>query len=145
MALSKKMLQAMDISDDKIEQIIEAHRDTINGLTAERDELKESVDKYKAEAAKLSGVEKDLTKAQAKLEEAEETAQKLKEVQKAFDDFKAEVNVKAEQAAKEKAYRELLKSAGVSDKRLDAVLKVTDLSEVELDKVIYAFIIDFST
>ena len=43
--------------------------------------------------------------------------------------------MKAEQikASKTKAYKELLKKAGVSDKRIDSVLKVTAIDEIELD------------
>ena len=133
MALTKKMLLAMDLTEDKIEQIIEAHRATINGLTDERDALKADVEKYKAQADKAASVEKDLLKAQAKLEDAEKTAEKLKALQDEFDNYKADVDAKATKASKEKAYRELLKEAGVSEKRFDAIVKIADLSGVELD------------
>ena len=133
MALTKKMLLAMDLTEDKIEQIIEAHRATINGLTDERDALKADVEKYKAQAEKASSVEKDLLKAQAKLEDAEKTAEKLKALQDEYDKYKADVDAKATKASKEKAYRELLKEAGVSEKRFDAIVKIADLSSVELD------------
>ena len=134
MALTQKMLQAMDIPSDKIEQIIEAHRDTINGLTAERDALKADIDKYKAEAAELAGVKKELVKAQAKLEDAESTANDFKALKEEYKAFKADVETKASTAAKEKAYRALLAEAGVPDKRCDAIIRVTDLSKVEIDK-----------
>lgn len=134
MALTKKMLQAMDLTEDKIDQIIEAHRSTINGLTDERDALKADVEKYKAEAERLASVEKDLVKAQAKLEDAEKTSEKLKALQSEYEDYKADVNAKATQAQKEKAYKELLKEAGVSEKRYESIIKVSDLSGVEIDK-----------
>lgn len=134
MALTKKMLQAMDLTEDKIDQIIEAHRSTINGLTDERDALKADVEKYKTEAERLASVEKDLVKAQAKLEDAEKTSEKLKALQSEYEDYKADVNAKATQAQKEKAYKELLKEAGVSEKRYESIIKVSDLSGVEIDK-----------
>lgn len=134
MALTKKMLQAMDISDEKIEQIIDAHRNSINGLTDERDSLKAELDKQKADIDKLKSVEKELVKAQAKVEELEEAQKKYKDLKDEFDAYKADIDAKNILAGKEKAYKDLLKKAGVSDKRLDSILKITDLKDFELDK-----------
>lgn len=133
MALTKKMLQAMEISEDKIDQIIEAHRDTINGLTAERDTLKADLEKAQAESQRLSNVEKELVKAQAKAEEADVTANRLKTLQDEYDKYKADMKAKTEHDAKEKAYKALLTKAGIPEKRHDAILKVSDLSDFEID------------
>lgn len=51
-----------------------------------------------------------------------------------FDTFKGEQAKKESRAAKEKAYRALLKEAGVSEKRIETVLKVSDIDGVELDE-----------
>ena len=51
-----------------------------------------------------------------------------------FDTFKGEQAKKESHAAKEKAYRALLKEAGVSEKRIETVLKVSDIDSVELDE-----------
>lgn len=40
MPLTRKMLKAMGIEEDKIEQIIEAHADTVDALRDERDGYK---------------------------------------------------------------------------------------------------------
>lgn len=133
MALTRKMLQAMDISDDKIDQIIDAHKSTISGLTDERDKLIEERDKLKTENTRLANVEKDLVKAQAKLDDAADSAQKLTDLQKQFDEYKADVDAKAKAASKTAAYKALLREAGVNEKRIEAVLKVSDISKIELD------------
>lgn len=133
MALTRKMLKAMELDDDKISQIIDAHQATIDEIAGERDKFKTDAEKYKAEAERLGSVEKDLVKAQAKLEEAADTAEKLKNLQDEFNTYKADVDAKATKAQKEKAYRGLLAEAGISDKRFDSIIKVTDLSGVELD------------
>lgn len=133
MALTRKMLAAMDISDDKIEQIIAAHKDTISGLTDERDKLIEERDKLKTENTRLANVEKDLVKAQAKLDDAADSAQKLTDLQKQFDEYKADIDAKAKAASKTAAYKALLREAGISEKRIEAVLKVSDISKIELD------------
>ena len=134
MALTRKMLKAMELDEDKITQIIDAHQSTIDEIADERDKYKADVDKYKAEAERLGAVEKDLLKAQAKLEDADKVSEKLKSLQNEFAEYKADVDAKATQASKEKAYKDLLKQAGVSDKRFDSIIKVSDLSKIELDK-----------
>ena len=53
MSLTRKMLKAMGIEDEKIDQIIEAHTETVDGL-------KEQITQYKASAEKLPGVQKEL-------------------------------------------------------------------------------------
>lgn len=126
MALTKKMLKGMDIPDDKIELIFEAHAESLAGVTADRD-------KYKSEAEELAKIKKELVKAQAAAEDAETTAEQLKKIRAEFANYKAEIENKETKAAKEKAYRALLKEAGVSDKRQDAIVRVTDVSAFELD------------
>jgi predicted XRE-type DNA-binding protein len=55
-----------------------------------------------------------------------------KDLKKEFEDYKLEQGKKESRAAKEAAYRELLKEAGVSEKRINTVLKVSDVDSVEL-------------
>lgn len=126
MALTKKMLKGMDIPDDKIELIFEAHAESLAGVTADRD-------KYKADSEELVKIKKELVKAQAAAEDAEETKEKLNKIRTEFADYKADIENKTTTALKEKAYRQLLKEAGISEKRFDAIVKVTNVSEFELD------------
>lgn len=134
MALTRKMLKAMELDDDKITQIIDAHQSTIDEIADERDKLKADVEKFKTEAERLGSVEKDLLKAQAKLEDADKVSEKLKNLQNEFAEYKADVDAKTTKATKEKAYKDLLKQAGVSDKRIDSIIKISDLSTIEFDK-----------
>lgn len=60
--------------------------------------------------------------------------EEYKTLKKSFDDYKADQAAKEAKAAKEAAYREVLKAAGIPEKRLAAVLRASDLSGVELDK-----------
>lgn len=61
-------------------------------------------------------------------------SQEYKDLKKEFDDYKAAQTAKDTRAAKETAYRELLKAAGIPEKRLAAVLRVSDLDSVELSE-----------
>lgn len=130
MALTRKFLKAMGIEEDKIEQIIEAHTETTNALKEERDG-------YKADADKLADVQKELDKAKkAAKDDGEETVLKSEydALKTEYDKYKGEITAEKERNAKETAYRELLKAAGVSEKRISAVVKVTDIDGIELDK-----------
>ena len=125
MALTRKMLKGMGLTEDQIDTIIEAHTDTVNALKDERD-------KYKEDAEKLDGVQKELLDLKNKGDDGFE--KKYNDLKKEYDDYKAEQDAKATKAAVESAYKAMLKEAGISEKRIASVLRVTDLSEVKLDK-----------
>ena len=130
MAMTRKFLKAMGIEDEKIEQIIEAHTETVNALKEERDA-------FKADAEKLPSVQKELNELkEATKNGGEETVLKSEydKIKKEYDDYKADISAKETKSAKEHAYRELLKAAGISEKRIDAVLKVSNIDGIELDK-----------
>ena len=99
MALTRKMLKAMGIEDEKIDQIIDEHAESVNALKAQRDEFKEAADK-------------------------------ADDYKKELDALKAKGEGEKAAAEKRSLYRELLKSAGVDPKRIDTVLKVSDLEGV---------------
>ncbi len=127
MALTRKFLKALEIEGDKAEQIIEAHTETIDGLKA-------SLDTAQADASKLPEIQKQLEAAQVELEAVKKDSYKVKyeAIKEDFDAYKAEQAKKESRAAKETAYRALLKAAGVSDKHIGSILKVSDVDGVEL-------------
>lgn len=128
MALSRKMLKAMGIEEEKIEQIIEEHAETVNALKQQRDQ-------YKVDADKLPGVQKELDEYKEAAEKDGENPYKAKyeETQQKFDDYKAEVTARETKAKKTAAYRKLLKDAKVSEKRLDSILKLSPIDDIEID------------
>lgn len=117
MALTRKMLKAMSIEDDKIEQIIEAHTETVSALKAERDD-------FKVKAEKFDDVQKELDNIK-KQGENDPFKVKYEALKEEFDNYKKEVTAKETAATKTAAYKALLKEAGISDKRIDAVIKVS--------------------
>lgn len=124
MALTRKMLKAMGIEDEKIDQIIDAHTETVDGL-------KGDAAKYKGDAEKLPGVQRELDALKAAGDGGYK--EKYEAEHKDFEDFKKTVQAKEARTAKETAYRALLREAGISEKRIDAVLKVSDMDAVELE------------
>lgn len=128
MSLTRKFLSALGIEDDKVDEIIGAHTETVNAL-------KEQRDAYKADAEKLPGVQKDLDDMKAAAEKNGKDAYKVKyeALKEEFEDYKDQQKQKETHARKEDAYRELLKEAGVSEKRINAVLKVSDVDAIVID------------
>lgn len=56
-----------------------------------------------------------------------------KQLDKAFKDYKADVAAKEAKAAKEAAYRNILKDANLSDRGIEKALKYADWDKIELD------------
>lgn len=118
----------MGIDDDKIDEIITAHSETVNAL-------KEQRDTYKTDAEKLPKVEKELNDLKEAHKDDGENAfeVKYKALKEEFNDYKKEITAKETKAAKTDAYKALLKETGISEKRIDSILRVTNLDDIELE------------
>ncbi len=60
-------------------------------------------------------------------------SEEYKTLQKSFDDYKAEVAAKETKAAKEAAYRAILKDANLSDKGIEKAIKYAEWDKIELE------------
>lgn len=125
MALTQAMLKAMGIEDEKRDQIMEAHQGVLESIKKERDELKEA-------AAKVPSLEKQIEDMKA-AQPTEDWQKKYGELQAEFESYKTQVA--EEQAEQEKArlYRSMLRETGVDERRIDSIMKVTDLSKVSVE------------
>ena len=124
MALTRKLLKGMGLTEEQVDTIIEAHSETVDGL-------KTDINKYKGDAEKLPSVQKELDDLKAAGDGGYK--EKYEKEHKAFEDFKQAQTAKETRQAKEAAYREFLKTVGVSEKRIPAIMKVTDLDSIEMD------------
>lgn len=131
MSLSRKLLESLGIESDKISTIIEAHAETVDGL-------KEQIATYKGDAEKYKGASAELESVKAELEglkaEGGDWKSKFDKVNSEFEDYKSQQSAKELMETKKSAYRKLLKDSGVSEKRIDTVMKVTDFSDLELEE-----------
>lgn len=116
----------MGIEESQIETIIEAHTDTVNGLKADRD-------KYKEQAERVPDLQRKLEEAEEAIAEADDWKAKYEGERKALKDYQAKVDGEKAEAAKAKAYRDMLKAANVDPKRIDTIMRVTDLTKVEME------------
>ena len=127
MSITRKLLKGMSLTDEQIDTIIDAHRDTV-------DALKDELDKAKADVTRLSAVQRELDELKEKGDADGGFEKKYNDLKKEFEDYKSEQSAIAEKAAKETAYKEMLKSVGISEKRLASIMRVTNLGDIKLDK-----------
>lgn len=124
MSLTRKMLKAMGIEEEKIDQIIEAHSETVDSLKADRDT-------YKEDAEKLKTVQKELDDLKAKGDDGwKEKHDKLKGE---FDTYKKDVEEKETHSKKVEAYKAILKDANLSEKGIEKAIKYAEWDKIELE------------
>ena len=124
MAFGRKMLKAMGIEEEKIDQLIDAHMEVVDGL-------KDKLSKAEADAAKLVEVQKELDA----LKSGDNYEEKYKAEHKAFEDFKAAQTAKEQQAAKETAARTYFESKGITGGNLEIAMKGArdEIAGLEMD------------
>lgn len=122
MAVTRSFLRGMGLTDEQVSAIIEEHANTVTALKTERDQ-------FKADAEKLPEVQAQLEAAKS----GEDWKQKFDTLQKTFDEYKQTVKDQETESRIKTAYRGLLQSASVDDRRIDAILKVTDLRALQID------------
>lgn len=126
MALTRKLLKGMGLTDEQVDTIIEAHTDTVDGLKAD-------VSKYKADAEKLPGVQKELDGLKAAGDGGYK--EKYEKEHSAFEAFKTDITAKESKAAKEKAVRAYFESKNITGANLDLAMRGCgeEMAALELD------------
>lgn len=122
MALTNALLKSMGIENDQRDQIMAEHRAVVDSVIAERDELRDT-------AAKVPHLEKEIEELKA-AQPAEDWQAKYDELKAEFDGYKVQVDNEKAELEKARLYRSMLREAGVDEKRIDSIMKVTDLSGV---------------
>ena len=126
MALTRKLLKGMGLTDEQVDTIIEAHTDTVDGLKAD-------VSKYKTDAEKLTDVQKELDDLKAKGDDGwKEKHDKLKGE---FDKYKGDIEAKETKAKVNNAVRSYLESKSITGDNLDLAMMACEsiIASAELD------------
>lgn len=126
MSLTRKALSAMGIEGDKIDQIIEMHSETVNGL-------KDQITEYKTKAEKLPEITKELDELKKATENPDEYKEKYESEKQAFEDFKKQLEIEKANSAKDKLYRQLLSENHVKSNKIDLIMRTVNLDKLELD------------
>lgn len=122
MALTRKLLKGMGLTEEQIDSVIDAHTETVDGL-------KEQIKTYKADADTLKDVQKELDD----LKNGKDWKAEYDKLDKSFKDYKAEIAGKETLEAKQAAYRKLLTAENIPVKFHDRIIKMTDFDAVEMD------------
>lgn len=126
MSITRKLLKGMGLTDEQVDTIIEAHTETVDGLKAD-------VSRYKADAGKLAGVQKELDDLKA----AGDGGYKVKyeKEHSDFEAFKSNITAKETKAAKEKAVRAFFESKNITGANLDLAMRGCgeEMAALELD------------
>lgn len=138
MALTRKFLTGIGIEADKVDAIIEAHTEVVDGLKAKISEFGDRADELAEVRAQLEQAKNDLKTAQETISNAEKDDYKGKyESEKAAHE-KLQSEIKAEKAAaqREKALTQAAKAAKYSDEAISLILdsKQDYAARIEFDE-----------
>ncbi len=121
----------MGLEADKVSTIIEAHAETVDSLKSQIADFKAKAEKYDATQTELDKIKKDFDEMK---QNGGDWQKKYEALNSEFETFKADQSAKDLKAQKETAYKKLLKESGISEKRIDSILRLTDLSSFEIEE-----------
>nr|DAG56391.1 MAG TPA: minor structural protein [Caudoviricetes sp.] len=126
MALTRKLLKELCLTDEQVDTIIEAHTETVEGL-------KGDIQKYKDDAEKLPNVLKELD--ELKKDGSGDYKAKYDKEHQDFQAYKDGIAKKEAAAAKEKAARAYFESKGIPAKSMGLVIRGAkgEIDGLELD------------
>lgn len=123
MALTRAFLKGMNLTDEQVGAIIEAHTETVDALKAQRDS-------YEADAKKLPTVQKELDDLKAAGDGGFE--KKYNDEKAAHDALKQQIADQQSKAAKESAVKAYYEGKNIKGDNLKIAMRGTDLSAVEV-------------
>lgn len=123
--LKSNVDESGNISSEKFSEVANAINNAVG---------KEFVDKkrYNERLTEIDTLKGEKQNAEDKATGAEKWKTKYDALKDDFEAYKKDVSAKESKATRESAYKKLLKEAGVSEKRIDAVLKVSDVDSLEM-------------
>ena len=131
MALTKaqvrEILSAAGVTSENmseaVDKIIDGHVTSVNAL-------REDIAKYKADAEKLTTVQKELDDMKANTND--KWKDKHDALKDEFDKYKNDVQAKETHSKKVEAYKTVLKDAGLSEKGIEKAIKYAEWDKIEL-------------
>ena len=129
--MTKAKLQEFGIPAENLDKAAEffcaAHKTDLDAIIEERDDAKKKV-------KDMESVQKELTDLKAEVEKNGKDPYKVKyeAVRDELKQLKADIEAEKTQGAKSGAFRQMLKDIGIPEKRIDAIMRVSDIDAVQL-------------
>ena len=146
MALTRRFLTSMGVEPEKVDQIIEAHAETVDGLKADAEAVKSELAQAKEEAAKVPALERQIEDMKAsdptdewkaKYAELNDRYEALKgddeSLKTEYEAFKAQVEADRANAEKLSLYRALLRDIGLDERRVEKASLLKNLAELTVE------------
>ena len=125
MALTRKALKAMGLTEEQVDSIVEMHTEVTDDLKTKLKEAKEKAENY-------DKVKKQLDE----INDGDDYRQKYDDEHEAFEQFKSEVENEKAFEKKKAVFTEIAKKAKVSEKRINSIIRLEKeyINGLELDK-----------
>lgn len=127
MALTRKALKAMGLTEEQVDSIVEMHTEVTDDLKTKLKAAQEKADNYDTVKKELDGI---------KAKGSDDYKQKYNDEHKAFEDFKKSVENEKAFETKKSVFAEIAKKVKVSDKRINSIIRLEKdyIDKLELDK-----------
>jgi len=126
-SLSRKFLAGLGLSPEQQDAVVEQHQAVLSDVKAELEELR-------AAQADITAVQKQLDEANKAAKSSSVYKSELEDLRAEFDAYKQKQRAAETLGAKKAAYTDLLRQAGISDKRAASIVKITDFDGMEVDE-----------
>jgi len=130
MAFTRNFLKTMSLTDEQVQAIMEEHTNVTEALKGKIKAAEDQAAAFKADADKLPDIQKQLDD----LKNGEDWKSKYEKEHEDFDSYKKKIVQEQETEKIKAAYSKLLTDEHINEKHIGKVLKLTDFSEMKLDK-----------
>ena len=127
MSITRKALVAMGIENEKAEQLLDMHLETVNGL-------KEVITSLKTENERIPTLSDELKQLKALKEQSDDYKVKYESEKSEFENFKKKLEIEKTDEAKKKAYRDLLEKNNIRKDKIDLIMRTVKLSDLNLQE-----------
>ena len=115
-------------TDEIASKLVALHRGVVDPIKDDLDAANREMNRYKADAEKLPGLQKELEDAK----KGEDWKAKYEQEKKDHDDYKAKIARDAETVKLKAAYKKLLVEEKISEKAIDSILNATNYDKMKL-------------